>query len=432
MSVLASLHVGVSGLQAAGSALGIIGDNIANAGTTGFKASRGEFQDVVAANLKGILGGNQIGRGTRLAAVTSIFNQGNLTPTERDADMALRGDGFFVLKNPAGAGEISYTRDGSFRFDDKGRLSTADGSLVQGYKIDPFTGKPASEMTDVQFNSNTIPAKGTSAVRIDANLDTRKVANPTAFSLADADKMSDYSTAIRIYDTTGTAQSVNMYFYKRGDGQWEWNATADGGALQGGTEGVKQVIARGKLTFTPDGKLNTDEVTESNISFRGAQPNQKVDFNFGDSIITRKGTGVSGSTQYGSKSQVFRQLQDGYAAGTLTNFSVDETGVVSGSYSNGVTRSLAQIGVARFENNEGLYKLGSNRYKEAVLSGQALIGAAGEAGRGTILAKTLEASNVDLANEFVQMIQTQRNFQANAKTVTTSDELLQDVINLKR
>jgi flagellar hook protein FlgE len=432
MSILSSLYTSISGLQASGSALGVIGDNIANAGTTGFKSSRAEFQDVVASNLKGILGGNQIGRGVRLNGVTSIFDQGNLTPTQRDSDMALRGDGFFVMQNPSGNGEVAYTRDGSFRFDAKGRLSTNDGSLIQGFKIDPETGKTASELSDIQFNSNTIPAKGTQNVRVDANLDSRKTVNQLEYDLPSADKSADLTTAIRVYDTTGTAQSVTMHFYKASEFEWKWYASADGAVLNNGTAGVPQTIAEGKLTFTEDGKLASDELVSSNIHFRGSQSNQKVDFNFGDSIINRKGTGLQGTTQYGSKSQIYRQTQDGFAAGTLTNFSVDETGTISGSYSNGTTRALAQIAVARFENNEGLFKLGNNKYKEAILSGEAVIGSAGEGGRGAVVSKTLEASNVDLANEFVAMIQTQRNFQANAKTITTSDELLQEVINLKR
>lgn len=432
MSVLASMHTGISGLQASGTALGIIGDNIANAGTTAFKSSRGEFQDVISTNLKGILGGNQIGRGVKLNAVTSIFEQGTLTPTQRDSDMAIRGDGFFVVKNPTGNNEVTYTRDGSFRFDDKGRLQTADGQHIQGYKLDQDSGKISSDLSDIQFSTNTIPAKGTAALRVDANLDSRVPINTKAFSLVDADKTADYTTAVRIYDTTGTSRSVNMHFYKTAEGEWTWHASADGSMLQGGKEGGPQEIASGKLNFNADGKLNTDVILNSNISFKGAQANQKVDFNFGDSITTRKGTGLVGSTQYGSKTQVFRQLQDGYAAGTLTNFSVEENGMVSGSYSNGITKPLAQLAVARFENNEGLYKTGANRFKDAVLSGEPLVGAAGEAGRGAIISKTLESSNVDLAHEFVNMIQTQRNFQANTKTISTSDEMLQDVINLKR
>jgi flagellar hook protein FlgE len=432
MSVLKSLSTGISGLQAQGAALGVIGDNIANSGTTGFKSSRAEFQDVIASNLKGILGGNQIGRGVRLGAVTSLFTSGNLTPTERDSDMAVRGDGFFIVKDPAGSGAVSYTRDGSFRFDDKGRLTTSDGQQVQGYRIDPDTSKPASDLSDVRFQSNTVPARGSQSIHVDSNFDSRKPINQQAFDLRTADKTADFSSSVRIFDTTGTGQNVTMHFYKTSEQEWTWHASTDGGVLQNGQEGVPQEIASGKLGFTPDGRLNTDELTSSNISFRGAQENQQVEFNFGDAIMTRKGTGLQGSTHYGSKSQIFRQLQDGYASGTLTNFSIDETGTVSGSYSNGITRPIAQIALARFENNEGLYKTGLNRFREALLSGQPLVGSAGEGGRGQIVSKTLESSNVDLATEFVSMIQTQRNFQANAKTITTSDELLQEIIQLKR
>jgi flagellar hook protein FlgE len=432
MSILGSLNTGVSGLRAQGTAMGIIGDNIANAGTTAYKSSRAEFQDVIAQNLKGILGGNQIGRGVRIAGVTSIFDQGDIMATNRDADMAIRGDGFFVLKNPNNNGDVSYTRDGSFRFDDKGRLSTSDGNLVQGYKIDAETGKTVGDITDITFSSNTIPAQGTKEIRVDANLDSRAQINKTQFSIETADKNADLTSTVRLYDTTGTSRSVNVHFFKTGNSEWTWHATADGAVLQGGQDGKMQEIAKGKLTFNNEGKLEADQLLSSNISFRGGQANQKVDFFFGDAIKTRNGTGTEGTTQYGSNSQVFRQIQDGYAGGTLTNFSVDEAGTVSGSYSNGVTKALSKISVARFENNEGLYKLGQNRFKEAVLSGSPLVGEAQTGSRGSILTKSLENSNVDIASEFVDMIRTQRNFQANAKTVTTSDELLQDIIQLKR
>jgi len=432
MSILASLNTGVSGLRAQGTAMGIIGDNIANAGTTGFKSSRAEFQDVIATNLKGILGGNQIGRGVRVAGVTSIFQQGDLTTSSRDADMAIRGDGFFVLKNPSGNGQVSYTRDGSFRFDDKGRLSTSDGQLVQGYKLNDTTGKIEGDVDEVTFSSNTIPAMGTKQIRVDSNLDSRAKINPQPFDLKTADEVADLSSTVRVYDTTGTSRSVDMHFFKTGPQEWSWHASADGAVLQGGEDGTPQEIASGKLTFNDDGKLVKDELINSNVSFRGAKSNQEVDWYFGDAIETRNGTGAQGSTQYGSDSQVFRQIQDGYSGGTLTNFSVDESGTVSGSYSNGITKPLAKIALAKFENNEGLYKLGQNRYQEAVRSGSPTVGEAGTGGRGGLLTKTLENSNVDIASEFVDMIRTQRNFQANAKTVTTSDELLQDIISLKR
>ncbi|NCN28582.1 flagellar hook protein FlgE [bacterium] len=431
MSILGSMYTGVSGLSASGQSMGIIGDNIANSGTTGFKASRGEFQDVVASNLKGILGGNQIGRGVQLSAVTPLFTQGVVTPTGRSSDMAISGDGFFILKNPL-SNEINYTRDGSLRFDEKGRFTSSDGALVQGYKVDPVTGEKSADLQDVVFSSNSIPAEGTKKLEMVANLDSRKPINTAQFDPNAQDKQADHSTSVKVYDTTGTARSVNMYFYKTAENQWNWHATADGADLQGGVDGTDQAIASGVLKYTSDGKLDTDTINNSNINFRGAQPNQAIDFYFGDSITSRQGTGLAGSTQYGSDSQVFRQVQDGFAAGTLTNFSIDEKGQVSGSYSNGVTRPIAELALARFENNEGLYKTGGNRFKEAVNSGQPLVGSAGTAGRGRVMSKSLENSNVDLAAEFVKMIQTQRNFQANAKTITASDELLQDIINLKR
>jgi flagellar hook protein FlgE len=430
MSILGSMFTGVSGLTSSGIAMGIVSDNIANAGTTGFKASRGEFQDIVALNLKGALGGNQIGRGVSLNAVTPIFTQGVIQHTGRASDLAISGDGFFTVKSDNG--DVNYTRDGSFRFDEKGRFTTSDGGRVQGYRINPGTGERTAELTDVVFSSNSIPAKGTSTISMNANLDSRKGKNPNAFDLATADVKADHTTTVKMYDTTGTARSLTMYFYKGDDSQWNWYATASGDDLAGGQPGTKQMVASGKLGFTVDGKLNVDETTMSNLNFRGAQPNQKITFNFGDAIQTRGGTGLSGSTQYGSDSQVFKQIQDGYAAGTLTNFSIDEAGTVSGAYSNGETRPIAELAVARFENNEGLYKTGSNRFKEAVKSGQPLIGKAGLAGRGKVVSNSLESSNVDLAGEFVKMIQTQRNFQANSKSISTSDEMLQDILTLKR
>jgi flagellar hook protein FlgE len=432
MSILSSFYTGISGLKASGQAMGVIGDNIANAQSTGFKASRAEFKDVIAANLKGARGGNQIGRGSQLAGVTSIFTQGTMNNTDRDSDMAIRGDGFFVIKQDSAGGEVNYTRDGSFRFDARGRLSTVEGLLVQGFKIDSETGKTGSELTDIAFQSNTIPAKGTEEVQISANLDTRAAVNKASFKPDSAENDADFVTNVRIYDTTGTPRDISLHFYKRENGTWDWHGLANGDDVTGGKEGSKVEVLQGKLTFTDEGKLNSDQIVKSNLNFKGSRPGHKIDFNFGDAIQTRKGTGTVGSTQYGSQSEVYRQIQDGNTAGNLTSFAVDESGKIYGSYSNGVTKPLAQIALARFENNEGLFKMGSSRFKEAPLSGQPLIGNPGQAGRGEVMAKTLEGSTVDLASEFVNMIQTQRNFQANAKTITTSDELLGEVINLKR
>jgi len=192
-------------------------------------------------------------------------------------------------------------------------------------------------------------------------------------------------------------------------------------------------VASGKVTFTVDGKLDTEEVTESAFNFKGgALQNQKIKIDFGDSITTDKGQGLDGTKQYGKESDLVSWGQDGSAAGTINNLSFNDEGVLTALYSNGQTQDLAQIALAKFENPEALFKVGNNRFKEARDSGAPAVGAPQRAGRGKIFAKSLERSTVDLALEFVNLIQNQRGFQANAKTITTTDELLAEVINLKR
>jgi len=207
----------------------------------------------------------------------------------------------------------------------------------------------------------------------------------------------------------------------------------DGKEVSGAPEGEMAKVASGKVTFTVDGKLDTEELTESAFNFKGgALQNQKIKVDFGDAITTDKGNGLDGTKQYGKESDLIAWKQDGSAAGTITNLSFNDEGVLTALYSNGETAVLAQICLAKFENSEALFKVGNNRFKEARDSGAPAVGAPGRAGRGKLFAKSLERSTVDLALEFVNLIQNQRGFQANAKTITTTDELLAEVINLKR
>jgi flagellar hook protein FlgE len=206
----------------------------------------------------------------------------------------------------------------------------------------------------------------------------------------------------------------------------------DGVEVSGGEKGKLSEVAKGKLKFTVDGKLDSQETTESNMNFAGgALQNQQVKFNFGDAIA-EGGKGLDGSKQYGKESDMISWQQDGAAAGTITSLSFNDEGTLTAAYSNGSTQDLAQVVLAKFENPEALFKNGNNRLKESRDSGAAAIGQPNRAGRGKIFAKSLERSTVDLASEFVQLIQGQRNFQANAKTITTTDQLLEEVINLKR
>lgn len=428
MGVLSSLYTGVSGLSAQGEALGVIGDNIANANTVGFKASRAEFQDIVAKSLKGILGGNQIGRGVKIGAVNPILIQGNVDATEKATDLAISGDGYFTLRGSDGE---SFSRDGSFHFDKEGFLVTNDNQRVQGFMADE-KGEILNKTGDIRFPRALVPAKATSSIRMDLNLDSR-IQGTKTFDPKNPYDTSHYSTGIELYDSQGNKHLMTMFFVKTADRQWTWHGMVDGKEVTGGKEGELAKVATGKVTFTVDGKLDTEEITESAFNFKGgALQNQKIKIDFGDAITTDKGQGLDGTKQYGKESDLVSWQQDGSAAGTINNLSFNDEGVLTALYSNGQTQDLAQIALAKFENPEALFKVGNNRFKEARDSGAPAVGAPQRAGRGKIFAKSLERSTVDLALEFVNLIQNQRGFQANAKTITTTDELLAEVINLKR
>jgi len=427
MSVLSSMYTGISGMTAHGQALGVTADNIANAGTTGFKASRAEFQDIISKSLKGILGGNQIGRGVKIGAVNPILNQGNIDSTEKVTDLAISGDGYFVLKGSDGE---TYTRDGSFHFDKEGYLVTNDNQRVQGYTTDE-QGRIVNKMGDIKFPRALIPAQATKEVKLELNLDSR-ADGVKKFDPNDPYYTSDYSTGIELYDSQGNKHLVTLFFNKTQDRKWEWRGMVDGKEVTGGTPGKLSEVVKGQLEFTVDGKLQSQKLISSNLNFSGgALQNQIVKFNFGDAIADG-GKGIEGTKQYGKESDMIAWSQDGSAAGTITSLSFNDEGVLSAAYSNGETRDLAQVVLAKFENPEALFKMGNNRLRDSRDSGVAAIGQPNRAGRGKIFAKSLERSTVDLASEFVNLIQGQRNFQANAKTITTTDQLLEEVINLKR
>jgi flagellar hook protein FlgE len=427
MGVLSSLYTGVSGLVAQGEALGVVGDNIANANTVGFKASRAEFQDILSKDLKGILGGNQIGRGTKIGAVNPIITQGNVDATDKVTDLAISGEGYFQVKGTDGT---SYTRDGSFHFDREGYLVTNDNQRVQGFQADE-KGNILNKTDNIRFPRALIPAKATKEVKMDLNLDSRVEVNKK-FDLKDPYTTSHYSTGVEMFDSQGNKHLVTMFFNKTADRQWEYRGVVDGKEMSGGTAGELSEVCKGKLEFTVDGKLNTQEMTDSNFNFAGgALQNQKIKLNFGDAI-GEGGKGVEGTKQYGKDSDLITWHQDGAAAGTITNLSFNDQGILTALYSNGEAQDLSQIALAKFENPEALFKVGNNRLKESRDSGLAALGASGRAGRGKLFAKSLERSTVDMAAEFVNLIQNQRGFQANAKTITTTDQLLEEVIQLKR
>lgn len=426
MGILSSFNIGVSGLHAAGSSMSVIGDNIANSGTFGFKGSRAEFQDMLAKSLKGIDGGDQIGSGTKLAHITAKFTQGNIQRTESITDLALNGNGFFSVESPSGRG---FTRDGSFHFDKDGHLINGDGYKVLGFQANE-EGGISQKMGTIKLGNTTIPATATSELNVSMNLDSRE--KVTQFNPQDPQGTSNFNTSFSVYDNVGTQRLVTVYLNKSGNGQWDYHAMVDGKDAANGTPGQMVEMATGKLMFNNKGELQEEIVERNSFNFNnGAAADQQITFNFGESLA-EGGTGKDASTQFGSDSSVARHTQNGASAATLSSLSFNDKGILTAAYDNGEQRDIAQVAVAKFENNEGLYKMGKNLFKETRKSGQGALGKPGDDGRGEVLAKSIELSNVDIADEFINLMNAQRNFQANTRTITTSDQMLQEVLNIKR
>ncbi|RMH42235.1 MAG: flagellar hook protein FlgE [Deltaproteobacteria bacterium] len=428
MSILNSLFTGTSGLRAHGSAIGVVGDNIANVSTVGFKGARARFADVLGGTAPDA---NRLGAGVRMGGTDTQFGQGGLLQTGSALDMAIRGRGFFVVSgNHDGQTGTFYTRDGRFSLDDSGYLVTPEGLRVQGYAIDG-TGAVSTQLGDLALGAGQSAPQATSSLTMHVNLDANATP-PAPFDPLNPDTTSNFSTSATVYDSLGAAHRVDVYFRATGSGAWEWHAMVDGGEITGGTAGTPSEIASGTLTFTPNGELDTEVTTSSSANFINATPGQTITFDFGDSITTDGGTGLAGTTQFAGPSSVTRIDQDGYGAGELVDVTVSEDGTIVGAFSNGQRREIARLALATFTSEQGLVRAGNQLYAETRDSGQALIGAAGSGGRGAISSGSLEGSNVDVGEQLVTLISYQRAFQANARTVTTADEMLAEVANLKR
>jgi flagellar hook protein FlgE len=423
MSLLSALYSGVSGLASNGQAIAVIGDNIANVNSVGFKGSRVLFADLLSQT---VLGG-QMGRGTTTQIIDKLMGQGQLQATSSATDLALNGEGFFALR--AASGARFFTRAGQFRLDADGDLVNPAGLYVQGYP-ESQSGL-AFTLQNLNFASVQSPPRATVTAGITANLDSASVVAPggAAFDPANPAATSSFSTGMTVYDSLGQAHTLTVYFRKTAANEWDWYAVAAPGELA--TPPAAGYSANGHLSFTTSGALQSATTASSSFDFIGAQPGQTIQFDFGQSLAAG-GTGLSGATQFARPSSVSFQSQDGFAAGTLQGISVDRDGVVSGSFSNGTTRALARVAVATFASTAGLEKAGGGLYRETLASGPPSIGFANEGARGSITASALELSNVDLAQQFIDLITAQRAYQASSKTITTADSLLGEVINLKR
>jgi flagellar hook protein FlgE len=422
--MLRSMFAAVSGLQAHQTFMDVVGNNIANVNTTGFKAGTVEFEDLLSQTMHGagapasaITGGTnpaQIGLGVRLAGIGTNFSQGAAQSTGRSTDFAIQGDGFFVIKQ---GGIQAYTRNGSFSLDGLGQLVTGDGGLVQGWQANP--------QGAVNTNASTGPVKipvgqtispvTTGNINIGGNLP------------ADSPTGTTIDVSIDVNNSLGASIPLRMQFTKVADtaGSINWTVTTytSANVAVGGATNVKFDTA-GNLT-TPNvtltqAQLNTIPGTSGTWAAGGAA------LNFGTATAADRLTGAA------TLNSVAALSQDGSPIGSLVSFSIGQDGLISGVFSNGRTQALGQIALATFADPAGLLKQGGSLFTTSANSGVAQVGVAGIGGRGTLTGSTLEGSNVDLGQEFTNMIIAQRGFEANAKVITTSDELLQDLVNLKR
>ncbi len=434
MSVISSLYTGAAGLTAHGEALNVVGDNIANANTVGYKNSRANFEDVLARSVGGGIG--DIGLGSRLESIQKLFTQGAMLGTGVATDLAIQGNGFFMVKGSAeGLDGLFYSRAGQFTLDKDGKLVNQNGLAAQGYSVDA-SGNLVKTVTDIKINQSQMSPVTTTTAKIYANLEssstTPAVAWPTPITAGfDLSTASNFSSTMTVYDSVGKSHSVSVYFRKEAAaGAFSWHAVVDGADVTGGTAGTPSEIGTGTLNFDTQGRL-TGQTGGITANFIGATAGQAIAVSFGDPT-GGGGTGLKGSTSFASKSALTFMDQNGYGAGSISGIAIDPDGTINGVFSNGQKRTVGQILLASFQSPEEMTRVGGNLFIATAKSGPALVGVASNGGMGAINAGALEQSNVDLGKQFVDMITFQRGFQANSKTITTADEMLQEIMALKR
>jgi|APFre7841882724_1041349.scaffolds.fasta_scaffold28436_1 flagellar hook protein FlgE len=410
--MIASLYAGISGLSANATAMTVIGDNIANVNTTAFKGNRSHFANILSTSLGGEAATAGVGRGVEFWGVNAQWTQGSIENSSSATDLAINGKGFFMVQDPSGSN--FYTRAGNFTFDKNGYLVNPDGLKLQGYAIDA-SGNVGS-ITDIYIPGERIsPPSPTTEFNFDINLNSGAAAGDT------------YTTAQTMYDSLGNAIPVTFTFTRQAAAQtWTVTGSIPTSAGTGVTFGGNASM---NIVFDANGNMTAPA---ADVAVNLALTNGATPLATTWTMLDATGVSLGDITGYASESGTTFQYQDGYPAGSLRSISVDETGVVTATYSNGEMTPMFQAALVDFPSYDGLAKMGRNLYAESIASGQALPGVAGTGRLGSVAPSSLEMSNVDLAEEFVKMITTQRAFQANSRVITSSDEILQELINIKR
>jgi flagellar hook protein FlgE len=408
-----SFSIPLSGLDASSTELSVIANNLANLNTVGFKSQRTLFQDLFYQQVGTSGDGNpvQVGVGASVAAIGADLTQGSVQTSGVPTDVAIQGDGFFIVNQ---GGETVYTRAGDLSLGPTGLLLTQDGGLVQGNPAVNGVISNNATLGPLSISTGlTNPPKPTGNVQLSLNLDSGTAVNGT------------FSTAIVVHDALGASHVLTYNFTKTAANSWNYSITIP--AADVGQTGAPVVIKSGTLTFDGSGQLLTPAANVAGITITGlADGANNLTFNW--NLFDPNSGGLL--TQVSGASATSATQQDGFSSGSLLNFTIGSDGVIQGVFSNGQTNPIGQIAIATFANEQGLIRNGSNNFLASLSSGAANVGTAGTGGRGTLSGGALEQSNVDIATQFAELIVAERSYQANAKSITTFDQVTQTAINL--
>ena len=485
--MLGSLNAGASGVKAHNASQTVTGSNIANVNTIGYKKNRVGFQDLIKSHLNGA--SDEHSQGVQVQSVKAIFDQGSFELTGQETDMAIDGGGFFVMKDEFN--RQYYTRNGDFKINDEGFLSNMNNHKVMVSKIDQNTGRTLNDLEPINLFKVVSPPKKTgdglekgTGIKVEANLSAETEPPKIDMNLEDVrPEMYNFATNVKVYDELGAEFPVTVAFRKLPDmpaqldpntgeeipgtrqkNVWAWFSVTDGANLKDGIPGVQQATGGGFIQFGEDGRMLTtlrgevQEIPGLNgqpsfktlvqmpelpgverpqvaFNFKGVSEPLVAGFDFGDGtnpLDPSDGrSGLDGLTFFSGKNKLNKIDNDGNKGGVMESFNVDSEGIIQGVFDSGVIEAVGKVQLADFASPTELKRAGNNRFEETNLSGLANVGDPGASGRGRIISKNLERSNVDLADEFVKVIENQRAFQASAKNVTTGDQILMDVINMK-
>jgi len=410
---MSSLFTGVSGISANSEAMGIIGDNISNVNTVGFKSSKAVFSDLFSTVLANGSTTRQLGRGSQLSGSLKEMSQGAFEASTNALDMAIDGSGFFVVNNGSGN---QYTRAGQFRLNDNGLVQTVTGETLQGQKItnDVVT----STVSNIDLAGVQSSPQASTTFTLGANLD------------ASASSTSTFTSPVTIYNSVGSQVIASLQFTKASSGNtWTYAITTSEGTVSAGASGSVTFDNSGQLSLVGGSAAADQTIT---IDYSGSNPQaatQSLTWDLVDSATTTTNGKLTG---FAASSNNNSLVQDGFSTGTLVGLTTDATGVISGLFNNGQTDKLFQVTLGDFLAPSGLQRAGSNLFSETAESGQVVLGTAGTGGFGGLTGQSLELSNVDLAQQFVTMIQTQQAFQASARIITTADDMMTEAVNLVR